>query len=119
MCFHNAMSAKIKKLTKRYNLKTEIIEIAEEILEETRRYHVNAFAHPECPVITAGNQLRFERWGLIPHWVKTSKDADQIQNMTLNARSETLFEKPSFRTPIRKTRCLIPSTGYFEYHHEG
>lgn len=119
MCFHNAMSAKIKKLTKRYNLKTDIIEIAEEILEETRRYHVNAFAHPECPVITAGNQLRFERWGLIPHWVKTSKDADQIQNMTLNARSETLFEKPSFRTPIRKTRCLIPSTGYFEYHHEG
>lgn len=119
MCFHNAMSAKIKKLTKRYNLKTDIIEIAEEILEETRRYHVNAFAHPECPVITAGNQLRFERWGLIPHWEKTSKDADQIQNMTLNARSETLFEKPSFRTPIRKTRCLIPSTGYFEYHHEG
>lgn len=119
MCFHNAMSAKIKKLTKRYNLKTDIIEIAEEILEETRRYHVNAFAHPECPVITAGNQLRFERWGLIPHWVKTSKDADQIQNMTLNARSETLFEKPSFRTPIRKARCLIPSTGYFEYHHEG
>ena len=112
------MSAKAQKLASRYNLKTDIIEIAEEILEEQRRYHVNAFAHPQCPVIGSGNQLKFENWGLIPFWTKTIEDAKRIENMTLNARSETLFEKPSFRTPIKKNRILIPSTGYFEYHHE-
>lgn len=119
MCFHKAMNAKAKQLAARYNLKTELIEIAEEVLEERRRYHVNAFEHPECPVIAAHHQLKFVRWGLIPHWVKTNNSAKEIQNMTLNARSETIFEKPSFRTPIREKRCLIPSTGYFEHHHEG
>ena len=39
--------------------------------------------------------------------------------MTLNARADTIFEKPSFREPIIKKRCLIPSTGYFEWRHEG
>jgi putative SOS response-associated peptidase YedK len=37
--------------------------------------------------------------------------------MTLNARSETVFNLPSFRVPIKTKRCLIPSTGYFEFHH--
>ena len=39
--------------------------------------------------------------------------------MTLNARADTIFEKPSFREPIMKKRCIVPSTGYFEWRHEG
>ena len=39
--------------------------------------------------------------------------------MTLNARADTIFEKPSFREPIMKKRCIVPSTGYFEWRHGG
>ena len=39
--------------------------------------------------------------------------------MTLNARADTIFEKPPFREPIMKKRCIVPSTGYFEWRHEG
>ena len=37
--------------------------------------------------------------------------------MCLNARAETVFELPSFRSPVLSKRCLIPATGYFEFHH--
>lgn len=39
--------------------------------------------------------------------------------MTFNARADTIFDKPSFREPIMKKRCIVPSTGYFEWRHEG
>ena len=38
--------------------------------------------------------------------------------MTLNARADTIFDKPSFREPVMKKRCIVPSTGYFEWRHE-
>lgn len=115
MCFHNSMSAKAQKLASRYGLKTDIVEIYENILNE--RYHVNAFSNPLCYVVTDSDELQAFNWGLIPFWEKTLKDAEKVRTMTYNARSESIFEKPSFREPIKSKRCIIPSTGYFEYHH--
>jgi len=109
------MSAKAQKLASRYGRKTDIVEIYQDMLNE--RYHVNAFSNPLCYIVTDSDELQAFNWGLIPHWEKTQKDADKIRTMTYNARSESIFEKPSFREPIRSKRCLIPSTGYFEYHH--
>lgn len=54
------------------------------------------------------------RWGLIPHW---AKDAS-IGSRMINARSETLSVKPSFREPFRKRRCLVPATGFYEWRKE-
>jgi putative SOS response-associated peptidase YedK len=51
------------------------------------------------------------RWGLIPAWAKDEK----IGASLINARVETVAEKPSFRTPFRRRRCLIPATGFFEW----
>jgi putative SOS response-associated peptidase YedK len=51
------------------------------------------------------------RWGLIPSW---SKDAHAGPPM-INARGETIAEKPSFRTPVRRRRCLIPADGFYEW----
>ena len=52
------------------------------------------------------------RWGLVPSWA----DDLSIGSRMINARSETVSEKPSFRKPFIKQRCLIPADGYFEWH---
>lgn len=51
------------------------------------------------------------KWGLVPSW---AKDAD-IGNRMINARSETLREKPSFREAFKSRRCIIPTTGFYEW----
>lgn len=116
MCFHNSMSAKSQKLAARYNLKTDIVEIYKEILEEN--YHVNAFTHPLYPIVTGDNELQAFHWGLVPFWVKSEEQAKEIENMTINAKADTVFEKPSFRHSIMSKRCIVPSTGFFEWRHE-
>lgn len=50
-------------------------------------------------------------WGLIPSWTKNRKNSSHL----INARAETLTEKPSFKNAYRKRRCLIPATGFFEW----
>lgn len=113
------MSAKATKLAARYGRNLSVVEIAEKILKEQEQYRVNAFSFPDCPVITSDPEIQSYRWGLIPFWVKDEKQADEIKRMTLNARADTIFSKPSFREPIRSKHCIVPSTGYFEWRHEG
>lgn len=115
MCFHNSMSVKVKELASRYGRKSDVVEIYRDILDE--QYHVNAFNFPKYPVVTTSEEVQVYNWGLIPFWTRT--EPEEIRAMTLNARAETLFTKPSFREPIRMKRCLVPSTGYFEWRHEG
>lgn len=61
------------------------------------------------------NRLDFIRWGLIPPWA----DDMSIGFKMINARSETVHEKHSFRHAIRHRRCLIPTSGFFEWVEEG
>ncbi len=117
MCFHNSMSAKAIKLAARYGRKSDVVEIYQDILNE--QYHVNAFNFPKYPIITKSDEVQVFNWGLIPFWTKSETNADEIRRMTLNARADTIFEKPSFREPIMKKRCIVPSTGYYEWRHEG
>ena len=63
----------------------------------------------------SGREFAFLRWGLIPSW---SKDP-LIGNRLINARSETVQEKPSFRNAFRRHRCLIPTNGFFEWQRQG
>ena len=54
-------------------------------------------------------------WGLIAPWQKNLADARAGQSHAINARSETIHEKPTFRDAFRTSRCLIPVTGYYEW----
>jgi len=117
MCYHKQNQSSQGELTQRY--------IA--ALEETYKplFHENGFNHIASPVLIASDsdssfnpssiQFKNLSWGLIPFWVKSSADALQIRTRTLNAISEEAFEKPSFRDAIRKRRCLVPCTGFFEW----
>jgi putative SOS response-associated peptidase YedK len=62
-----------------------------------------------------GNITSSVRWGLIPHWTKDINFSAKL----INARSETVQEKPSFREAFKSWRCFIPATGFFEWKQEG
>lgn len=85
-------------------------------------YCASGFDHPAWPVICADSPEKIELlpWGLIPFWVKDEEQALSIRRSTLNARAETLHQKPSFRGSIGRQRCLVLADGFFEPHkHEG
>ena len=54
-------------------------------------------------------------WGIIAPWQKNYVDARASQSHAINARSESIHEKPTFRHAFRTSRCLIPATGYYEW----
>ncbi|MFN8280250.1 MAG: SOS response-associated peptidase [Saprospiraceae bacterium] len=106
MCFHSLVSMTDKQLAKHFRVTLENIQ------ELAPQFYVNAFNFPTTPVITniKRNTLQHFRWGLIPHWAKN----DEIKKYTLNAKIETLNDKPSFRDAARQ-HCLIPSNGFYEW----
>src|SRR6056297_1126618 len=63
------------------------------------------------PAHNGRRELWLVRWGLIPSWVKDPQSFSTL----INAREETILEKPSFRGGIRHKRCLVPATGFYEW----
>lgn len=68
-------------------------------------------AQKDEPVSDAVRQLRSARWGLIPSWAKDAK----IGSRLINARSETITDKPSFKKAASRRRCIVPADGYYEW----
>lgn len=79
----------------------------------TNRYNIAPTS--QVPVIRLNREgkrvLIPHQWGLVPSWAKDTKISAKLNN----ARAETIFDKPSFRTPVRRFRCLVPATGYYEW----
>lgn len=113
MCYHTALTATPQELARRYNRSDDRIK------EFRPAYHISAYSHTEYPIVTADARLLLSRWGLIPFWTRDLEDALTIRNRTANARAETVFTKPSFRTAVREGRCLVPVSGFFEWRLDG
>jgi putative SOS response-associated peptidase YedK len=84
-------------------------------------YYYHAFGLPEIPAVCSGNPLSVSmlKWGLIPEWIRTAEDAEEIRFKTFNARSESISTKPSFSSSVSSKRCLLPVKGFFEWQHVG
>ncbi|MBV9848144.1 MAG: SOS response-associated peptidase [Armatimonadetes bacterium] len=100
----------------RFTLHHSADEIAERFVAELLpdlepRYNI-APTQPVTVVTQNGaRHLAQYHWGLIPSWAKDPK----IGSRMINARAETLAEKPAFRTALKRRRCLIPADGFYEW----
>jgi putative SOS response-associated peptidase YedK len=81
-------------------------------LPETPNYNVCPTNQIHVVRVEAGQRrLGAMRWGFLPHWYKATNDGPLL----INARAETIAEKPAFRAACRERRCLIPATGFYEW----
>lgn len=88
----------------------------EELLDDpASRYNVAPTQTLPVIVRNSPNRVEMMRWGLIPSWAKDAA----IGSRMINARAETVAEKPAFRRPLRSQRCLVPASGFFEWKREG
>ncbi len=102
----------------RYTLATPVEALAEEFgvagpLPEVPPSYNVAPTQEVAVMLVEGGERRLEmlRWGLIPSWA----DDPQIGSRMINARCETVSEKPSFRGAFRRRRCLLPADGFYEW----
>lgn len=118
MCYD--VQAKLEAQLKRAKRKgyQDLIKEFEKELETY--YHVSGFAHPRLIIYTHEEPFTpiIATWGLIPFWVKDNAQKIKLWNNTLNARGESIFEKPSFRNSANSKRCLLLIDGFYEHHHQ-
>lgn len=77
------------------------------------RYNVAPTQPVPVVILESGaRHFRLMRWGLIPAWVK---DPRQF-SLVINARAETVLDKPAFKNAMKRRRCLLPADGYYEWH---
>jgi len=110
MCFHTKQSKEAVKLEKEYNAKF----LNKDIFIPSNYY--NGFTFPKTPIITNENtsSIQMINWGLVPNWANSDWD----KKHTLNARVETIDERPSFKY-ITDNRCIVIVDGFFEWQHRG
>jgi putative SOS response-associated peptidase YedK len=111
MCYSNSSTSKNIDLANRYK------KAIDSIPEQPPIYFASAFTFPYWRIVTKENDVQLMQWGLVPTWF-TGANELEIAKTTFNARIETLSEKASFKLLVNSSRCIIPSTGFFEWKHE-
>ena len=108
------------KRAERHGDEKAIKEIIKDIndLFPDDHHHISGFSHPSLIVYLDKTPFipSLSVWGLIPSWVQSVEQKLKLWNNTLNARGETIFEKPSFKNSAESKRCIIPVDGFYEYH---
>ena len=114
VCYFSSISVSFKIIEDRFGVRF----IQSESFQPA--YSVCGFDFPRLPVISNqdSQHIDFFHWGLIPFWVKDTESAKAIREKTLNARANTIFERPAFRNSVLSRRCLVLADGFFEWRHE-
>jgi len=109
MCGRFTLTPELKLLAERFSI----------TIAPTVSYNPRFNIAPTQPVIVIGDDgqryMQVMRWGLIPGWAKDPN----VGNRMINARAETIAEKPAFRAALKKRRCLIPADGFYEWQKLG
>lgn len=105
----------------RYTLMTAIVRLQERFhldattLSYTPSYNIAPGQEVLAVLSNDPPRVGYLRWGLVPAWAKDAKSGYRM----INARLETVAEKPSFRQALRQRRCLVLADGYFEWQQHG
>jgi putative SOS response-associated peptidase YedK len=78
------------------------------------RYNIAPGQMVPVMIANSSRQVMLMRWGLIPHWAKDAKSGYKM----INARMETLAQRPAFRSLLAANRCLVPAGGFYEWRAE-
>ena len=105
MCGRYTLTVNLSKLRDRFGFEEEIG------FEYVPRYNIAPTQNVAVIVNKGGNHMELFRWGLIPYWAKDP----EIGNRLINARAETLAEKPSFKRSFRQRRCLVLADSFYEW----
>lgn len=104
MCGRYAQSTDPKKLAKEFKVA--------DVPDVKPRYNIaptqEVLGVSESP---DGREMAFFKWGLVPSWAKDTTMGARL----INARSETVQEKPAFRVAFKQRRCIIPADGFYEW----
>jgi putative SOS response-associated peptidase YedK len=122
MCYDIKASneAQLKRAKRKGDL-AAVTEILEQLIPMTDLplHHTSGFSHPELLIYTNESPYfpTIATWGLVPHWIKDETQLKSLWNKTLNARGETIFEKPAFRQSAKTNRGILYIDGFYEHHH--
>ena len=122
MCYDLKVSLERQlKFAKHYGDQDVILEIEKNLFPllnpiEREFYQVSGFEHPKMFVLL-NERIEYAQWGLIPHWTRNQDEAKSICNKTLNARFESIREKPSFKSAFENGRGVLFVDGFYEHRH--
>jgi len=103
MCGRFTLDPTTKEFYKRFKVSNQ--------LEIKARFNIAPTQDVPVIVHNSPNRIVMMRWGLIPHWAKD----ESIGTKMINARAETITEKPSFKNLLPSKRCIVPASGYYEW----
>lgn len=121
MCYINDIKVNLKEFIRYKQQQKQLTQLtAANLFNQPAK---RCFDYTEWPIICTDAFGNWDavpmEWGIIPPWIKNRQEATQFRYRypTYNAIGAELFDKKSFATPARKYRCLVPSTGFYEYMH--
>jgi len=118
MCYSTALRKQKEQIEQ--ELKYQIPATFSPTTDFKPYYHLNGFTYGDIPIIKMDERhtVYNAKWGLIPDWAAHNPEIFRKKSNTLNARSESIFEKASYKNSAENKRCLILADGFFEPHHE-
>ena len=109
MCGRISMEAMLRDIVREFGVDSK----------QARELQANYNIKPtEDLYVITQDQITIASWGMIAPWSKSTPEALKTQSKAINARSETVHEKPTFKNAFRRSRCLVPATGYYEWATE-
>jgi putative SOS response-associated peptidase YedK len=115
MCGRYTLRHSTQQVVMRFQVAEVIDATFAEMQSNAPRYNIAPTQPVAVVTENSPRTLEMMRWGLVPSWAKDPS----IGSRMLNARAETLTEKPSYRTALTRRRCIIPADGFYEWKKQG